>query len=82
MPVGLAWLVGLAVLGTSGAGRAPSSGLGDLFPVVFSVPPSVGPLGSGPQKRDLPPTTRRGFGLPSRASVPEGGPCAASHLLC
>lgn len=58
-----------AVLGTSGQDGAPSSGLGDLFPVVFSLYllPQLGPWGSGPQKRDLPPTTRRASGCPSRA---------------
>lgn len=61
---------------------------GGLVPVVFPGPTSAGPLGSGPQKRDLPPTTRRAFGPPSApasvgpAALPEGGPRAVSCLLC
>ena len=76
----------LAVLGTSGAGRALSSDPGDLFLGLFSVPPPAGPLGSIPQKRHRPPPTRRGCGLPSCASV--HGACSASPawslrcLLC
>lgn len=76
VPVGLAWLLGPWQSQAPVEQDGPCPDPGDLFPGLFSVPPPAGPLGSVPQKRHCPLTTRSGCGPPSCASV--HGACSAS----